>query len=500
MSLTAPLALHAGRTPDRVALAFEGDRITWRELDRAVARLAAHIRARVPEGRGVALDLPNGPALALLFLAACRAGREAQILDPDWPAQTRREVLAALSPGMLVSANESPGGDAIVLDPDLPFRDVAATLAGPMADASTREMDVEEPDPSRPFYVGFTSGSTGLPKGYRRNHRSWLESFRAGDAEFGIGADDVVLAPGTLTHSLFLYGLAHGLHVGAKVILCRRFRPTIVTRLIAEHRVSVLYGVPTQLDGAIDAAERGSEGPFGNVRWVLSSGAKWPTGATPRLRRLFPAARFAEFYGASELSFVTVAKDGEDVPAGSVGRAFDGVVLTVRDREGRPLPPGRAGLVFVESPFVFAGYACGDAAGLLRAGSAVSVGDIGVLDDRGFLRLVGREGRMIVTSGKNIQPEEVERILQAHPAIAAAAVLGVPDAKRGERLVALVRLRPGVATTRSALIAEARSALPLYKVPRLYGIAADWPMTRSGKTDFHALGRMWAAGQYGALA
>jgi long-chain acyl-CoA synthetase len=283
------------------------------------------------------------------------------------------------------------------------------------------------------------------------------------------------------------------------VILCRRFSPTTVARLLREHEATVLYGVPTHLRLVLEAARAGG-GPAETVRWVLSSGAKWFADAMPELRWAFPNARFAEFYGASELSFVTVAKDDEPVPDGSVGRAFTGVTITVRDRRGRRLPPGRTGLIFVDSPLIFSGYALGGEGDILRAGRAISVGDLGYLDRGGFLHLVGRSNRMIVTSGKNLYPEEIEHVLEQHPTIGAAAVFGVPDAKRGERLVALLSVRPDARPSRAALIAYARRTLPLYKVPRVYGAVADWPRTRSGKSDLAALHRLWREGCIERLA
>jgi long-chain acyl-CoA synthetase len=227
------------------------------------------------------------------------------------------------------------------------------------------------------------------------------------------------------------------------------------------------------------------------MRWILSSGAKWQGRAADDLRNQFPAARFAEFYGASELSFITVAKDDENVPPDSVGRAFAGVDLSIRDHRGRRLPPGEAGQVFVASPFVFIDYACGDATALLRDGDAVSVGDVGVLDTRGYLRLVGRASRMIITSGKNVHPEEIERVLEGHPAVMAAAVLGADDDRRGERLVSLLKLQPQALVAASDLIAHARNHLPLYKIPRRFVLPQRWPLTSSGKNDFEALRRVW---------
>jgi long-chain acyl-CoA synthetase len=485
-AVTANIARHSARTPARAALIVGQDRVTWQDLSAAIERLAAHVAARTPERAGVALHLPTGPALALLFLAVARAGREAQVLDFGWPPALTRKALAALRPAMIVTADPRLAArrNTIVLGDALPFARVAAALGAP-----ARHPPVPQPADDLPFYVGFTSGSTGTPKGYRRDHRSWLESFRGDAIEFGLGPGDVVLAPGALAHSLFLYAMVHGLHAGATVVLSRRFRPAAIPALVRAHDVTVLYGVPTHLRLIVAAAARAH--PLKSVRWVLSSGAKWFADALPDLRRLFPAARFAEFYGASELSFVTVAKDGERVPAGSVGRAFPGVAISIRDRAGRRLPPGRVGRVFVESPLVFSGYAVGGEDDLYRAGDAVSVGDRGRLDANGFLYLEGREKRMIVTSGKNIFPEEVERALESHAGVAAAAVLGLADAKRGERMVALLRLRPKARARAAQLIAHLRRTLPLYKVPRVYAVVGAWPRTASGKSDFAALRRLW---------
>lgn len=496
-TITATLPRHARKTPDRSAVVCDNHAVSWKDLDQAVNRLAGHLAKVVPAGRGVALHLPSGPALVLLFLAACRAGREAQILDPSWPTETARLAITALTPGIVVSGDATLAGDTevfAVVDPYGPFESVADAIgAGPSPEA------MAEPDPLTPFYVGFTSGSTGTPKGYRRHHQSWIESFRAGDREFDIGARDIVLAPGALTHSLFLYGLAHGLYVGATVILCRHFRPNLVNRLIVSHRVSVIYGVPTQLEMMIEAAVRDGLPPFVSVRWTLSSGAKWQGRALAELQQQFPSARFAEFYGASELSFVTVAKDDEDVPPDSVGRPFADVSLTIRDHLGRRLPSGEAGQVFVASPFLFMEYACGSETLLPRHGDAMSVGDIGMVDERGFLRLAGRASRMIITAGKNVHPEEIERVLEGHPAVVAAGVLGAIDERRGERLVALLRLGPDGRLGSSDLISHARMSLPLYKVPLRFAVPSRWPMTSSGKTDFHALRQIWESGAYELL-
>lgn len=492
MSITRPIAEHARRLPGESALFFEGRRTVRRDLDIAVARMAAFFAARTPRGSAIALDLPNGPALAVLFLAAAAAGREAQVLDHDWPPDTARSVIAGLKPALVVTAREELHDDkALKVAGDLNVEEVADALGAP------REFRrISDPDPDAIFYTGFTSGSTGLPKGFRRTHRSWTASFAGAQEEFEIGPTDCVYAPGPFSHSLPLYALASALHAGAKIALTRSFQARSAIRTIGAQRVSVLYAVPTQLILMIEAAEA-EEAVYPGVRLILCSGSKWPANLTPRLKKVFPKALFAEFYGASELSFVTLARSDERVPKTSVGRAFPGVTVSVRNGQGKSVPTGRSGLVFAESALVFAGYAGGED-DLVRVGKALSVGDRGRLDKNGFLHLEGRVDRLIIQSGRNIQPEEIEAVLDRHPAVAASAVFGIDDAKRGERLVAMVGLNGQVSA--ADLQSHLRAVLPAYKIPARFAVVTKWPATRSAKTDFAGLRKLWDDGKCEALA
>lgn len=495
LGITTPLASHAALRPTADALVFPDERLSWAALNEAVEARAREIAA-LPAG-GVALRLSNSAAMIVLFLACARAGREAQVLDPAWPVATARSVLDRLAPALMVTecpqdadafaAREGRGGP-VVVPPSVRLDDLPP-LGHPLA------LPPPPPDPVSAFYVGFTSGSTGLPKGYRRSQRSWVRSFAAERAEFAIGPMDTIAAPGLFTHSLFLYAVLAGLHAGARVLALPRFRPDHALRLLSRERATVLYGVPTHYGLILERAERDGV-ILPDLRLALASGAKWPTALTPRLARVAPAALFAEFYGASELSFVALARADEAVPEGSVGRAFAGVEIVVRDRSGRRLPVGRRGLVHVASDLVFMDYACGDTAdeACLRHGSEVSVGDAGRLDADGFLHLSGRWKRMIVTSGKNVFPEEIERLVEKCPGVAAACVLGRPDARRGERLVGIVATS-GEGPTRGDLTARCRAGLPLALVPQRWHRLEDWPMTASGKTDFAAVARAYEAGR-----
>ncbi|BCJ91479.1 putative acyl--CoA ligase YhfT [Terrihabitans soli] len=494
MGITRPIAEHARRLPGETALVFEDRKVTRGELDQIVARLASFIAAKTPPGGAVALDLPTGPALAVLFLAVAAAGRDAQIFDHDWPAATVGDVVRKLGPDLIVTARRDfKNSAAIEVDPEIALPRLGDAFGAP---AEFRRLS--DPDPEAIFYTGFTSGSTGLPKGFRRTHKSWIASFAGAQLEFEFGPADCVHACGPLSLSMPLYAFASTLHAGAKFILARSFQARSVLRLIAHQRVTVLYAVPTQLLLMLDAADADDQ-VLPGLRLILSSGAKWPAKQTKRLKKVFPNAVFAEFYGASELSFITLARHDKRVPKDSVGRAFPGVAVTIRDEAGREQKTGKPGLVFAESALVFSGYAGGEGE-ILRAGDAMSVGDIGHLDDKGFLFLSGRSDRLIISSGRNIQPEEIENVLERHPQIGHAAVFGLADEKRGAKLAALVHLRGQVKVSASDLAQHLRQYLPGYKIPARFAVSGEWPQTRSGKSDFGKLRQIWDDGTCEVLA
>lgn len=472
----------AARKPDEPAIICDDDVVTWRELFSAVNALAIAFDERCAGEGAVALVLRNSPLMLACFLACAGTGREAAVLDAGWPEARVEDILRELSPALVVCEAPRVTRDAMLVD---------SREALPHSVRSPRQRN---PDPQSSFYVGFTSGSTGRPKGYRRSHHSWLSSFEGDRIEFGVTERDIVLAPGSMTHSLFLYAAIHALHIGATVLMARGFHPAAAMRMASRHRATVAYAAPTQWRLMLDAATA----PLPDLRWALSSGAKWFASAAEDVQRACPNARFAEFYGASELSFISVRKSDEVCPASSVGRPFANVNVSIRDDRGVLVAPGEPGRVFVKSPYLFSGYAVGSD-DIISCGDELSVGDLGFLDESGFLHLLGRADRMIVTSGKNVFPEEIERALEALPGVATAAVFGVPDPLRGQKIVALLRPQPGKLLDRTSLVKGARELLPVPFIPREFAISSQWRWTNSGKTDFAAMRAVWDAGSWEPL-
>jgi long-chain acyl-CoA synthetase len=437
-TVTAPLAWWAGRHGERTAIAGGSRRLSFGALDRAVRCRAGAIAAERAPAVIWVRDAPNQSDRLVDFCAIVETGRAASVADPSWPPGIRASV-AGLLP--------------------------AAPPPGP-------------PGPGSAFYVGFTSGSTGLPKGFSRDHRSWTESFAACLSAFGPEAGCPIVAPGSLSHSLFLFAMLLGLWTGAGVHVQDRFSAPRCLDTLAGLDSSCLVAVPSQLMLLAASAERRGKN-FPGVKLILISGARWARPETPRIRALFPQARIVEFYGASETSFIAWTDSDPALPATAVGQPFAGVDISIRG--------GAPGLIFVRSPMLFTGYLLGDDGLLLRDGDWISVRDMGFRDAAGLLHLVGREARMIVTQGKKVFAEEVETVLERHPGIAAASVLGLPDPVRGHALAALLWPSGGAALDPAQIAASCSTSLPAFKIPRTYAVAADWPRTASGKTDHAAL-------------
>jgi long-chain acyl-CoA synthetase len=451
----------AARTPHATAIDDGFLRLSFEALAAKLdAQPRAHRRTHAPAP--VWVDEASTPGAQLVsYLGILAAGHAAAVGDPDWSPALRRQVMECLG---------------------------TSSAAGRTSDATL---------PAGSFYVGFTSGSTGLPKGFVRNHQSWLRSFEACLEAFGPAVRTTLLAPGPLSHSLFLFGALLGMWSGAGVRLQTRFSSGAALQALRHGDARSLIAVPSQLILMLEQAHRRGPRAIEETQLVMISGAPWPRARTPQLRALFPNARIVEFYGASETSLIAWTDSRVDLLPTAVGRPFANVELridpVVGDGAGS-VPHESLGLIFVRSPMVFTDYVTPSSthgATILRDGEWLSVGDMGYLDADGLLHLAGRQQRMFVVQGKNLFPEEVEQVLSAHPSIAAASVQAVSDAVRGMRAVAVLELAAPI--DRATLAAWCQARLEPYKTPRRVYVCAHWPRTTSGKTDHVALARLLAA-------
>lgn len=444
----------AEATPHKIAIQTETEQITYHTFYKHVTAIQEQLLQTVGQGPGkrVALFLGNEPAFLEAFFAAALLGWAAIPIDPKWSQREREAILAECRPDAAVS--RGPSGLSIKK----------------LKDAAPAEAE-ENPI----FYIGYTSGSTGRPKGFMRHHRSWLKSFSGGEQAFSISAEDVMYAPGPLCHSLSLFAAVHALHLGATLHIQTAFSAEAAAKTLQTEPITVMYAVPTMLY-AIAQAYGDKQNPV--LRSILCSGAKWPAEQKELLHAVFPNARRFEFYGASELSFITyIDEAGSLQKPDSVGIPFPEVELFILRADGTEADTGEVGELHVKSPLVFSGYVHGTED--VFRGEYATVGDLGFRDLDGYITLVGRKKNMIISGGLNIYPEEVEEVLRRHPDVAEAAVAGVQDDYWGEKLVAVIQWQGE--PDPQALKAYCRQQLASYKCPRLFLATDRFPLTSSGK-------------------
>lgn len=334
------------------------------------------------------------------------------------------------------------------------------------------------PAPSEGPYPAFetlTGGTTGRPRRIRRSQASWTASFARNAALFDLGPGARTAILGGLIHSLALYGALESLQLGAELHLLAGLRPDRQRLALAARRVGHLYATPAQMRQIVEAP--GPDLP--NLTRILIGGSKLDPALRAALARLAPAARVQEFYGAAEASFVTLADPA--TPPDSVGRPYPGVRLWVRDALGYDLPEGETGAVWVDSPYLFDGYA--DAPP--RPPGPWALGEEGWLRD-GCLFLAGRSARKVKIADQTVYPEAIETFLLAQPGITRAAVLPRPDAKRGLHLIAALQGR----FEADGLLPRLRREFGPLAAPRRLIAVSDWPELASGKTDLPALERL----------
>ncbi|OFI38050.1 AMP-dependent synthetase [Arthrobacter sp. SW1] len=438
------LQLQAAERPDDTAVVVGGKRLSWAQLrDDATLRLAE------TPGTSVLAE-PNSLHFVVSYVAAVAGVRRCAVLDPLWPDALIGEVAERIGP-----AGE-PGGDELVDGP-----------------------------PESDFLVGLTSGTTSVPKAFTRTRRSWQESFEASVEFFGLRQDDVTLAPGPLAASLNLYTLSECLYAGSAFHTLETFDVGDAHAAIAHDGVTRLVLTPTVLRLL---SERGLAGGVdaSAIRSIICAGSKLDARTLEAARRWAPHAAIFEYYGASELSFVsgTCLAAGEPLDAGGtgIGRPFPGVGLSIRDDSGAELADGRHGNICVRSGMVSNGYLWGDDGHALRCLDGwYTVGDQGYLED-GVLHILGRRSDMILSAGRNVYPHEVELALASVPGVSAAVAAGMPDELRGQRVVAGILPACG-AVTATQLRTGLDGLLARDKRPLQYYQLSELPVTDRGKVS-----------------
>ncbi|NEB02875.1 long-chain fatty acid--CoA ligase [Streptomyces sp. SID13726] len=490
------LDYHLSQRPEAVVVVQEKQRLTVRELHERVNRLAAGLaELGVRRGDVVGLLLYNQPEFLELVYAAGRLGAVFLPLNYRLSEEEWRYILGHAQAKVLVTEPEfGRAADRIAAQlPDLEHRiqvggeSVAEPWTGYeelLARHPGARVEPVETGPDDLQRLMYTSGTTARPKGVCVTHGNVQAKNLAHIVHFGLTAADTTLIGGPLYHVGGLDMPALGvLYAGGRVVLQRKFDPVGALRSIEEHRVTNVWLAPAMVNAVLEVPDR--EGyDTSSVRFVLGGGEKTPEPVLRRIMTAFPNAWFADAYGLTETVSGDTFLDREHALAklGSVGRPVPHTRVRIVDDTGKEVPAGELGEITLRGPKVFAGYWRDEKAtsAALREGW-FHTGDIGHVDEEGFLYIDDRKKDMIVSGGENIATPEVERVLYEHPAVLEAAVVGLTHPRWGEVPRAFVVLRPGTDTGAAELREFCRARLARFKVPARFDFVGELPRTPSGK-------------------
>ncbi len=434
---------------------WDGGALTWRDLERRAGGFAQSLARRgIAAGDRIAVSIPNRSSFVVALCGGWKRGATVVPLNPLLTAEERDRILAHLAPKLVIDAVDAEEAEW----PSAAVGDSAGLIL-------------------------YTSGSTGQPKGAVLSHaaiafssRSWAEPVMALDR------NDRVLAVLPFSHSYGLNGaLLAPLWAGACAVLLERFTPEDVLAAIARHRVTVFPAVATMIRRLLDSPEL-ERSDLSSLRIALSGAAPCPWELAEEWRRR-TGVRILRGYGMTELfrPISYLAGDANDLPD-AIGRAVPGVEVRAVDESGQSLPAGEVGELWIKSPAAMDGYLDSpeETRAVLEDGW-FRTGDLARLTDDGFVRIVGRKRELILRGGYTVFPAEVEAALLTHPAVAEAAVVGVPHAELGEEVVAFATLHAGATAPADLLVAHCKEKLAAYKYPRRVVIVDQLPKGATGK-------------------
>ena len=484
----------ARRRPDAIALRQGSRALRYAELAGSARAVAARLAdAGIGIDDRVALMLPNSIEWVQAYYGIQMAGAIPVPLNTLLAVPEAARILADPQPGAVIGSTryQTLGRLAEAAAQASP-QAFALDLDAPLADAGGFEPRIDR-QPGDTAVILYTSGTTGRPKGVELSHFNvfWNAQLFARDL-LGLTPEDRCLAVMPLSHvSGHTVALNAPLFAGAGVTLMERFDAEAVLRTISRDRIGFFLGVPAMFWSLLDTPT--PEGcDLSSLRGCTSGGQALPEDVHRGFEARF-GVEIAEGYGLTEASPNITTNLFGSKKIGTVGRAVWGVELRIVDEHGAPLPAGRRGQVIARSPGVMKGYYRNpQATAAAVRGGWLHTGDIGWLDEQGYLTIVDRITEIIASGGYKIYPREVEEALYAHPDVLEAAVVGQPDPRLGEIPVAWLAPRPGRSPGADALRAWCAERVSRYKLPRRFRFLTLLPKGATGKIDRLALKRMAA--------
>jgi len=483
------LARAASIHPDKEALVCGDDRLTYAQYAGAVSTFADELTGLGASGGRVALILPNSTDFAIAAFASLAAGAQTAPLNPLYTAHELGEILQDCRPDVVLVASEAMNKIAALSDRlDLGTVIEIGPQVRSLRDGATEPApDMPLPSPDALGILQYTGGTTGKPKGVDITHRATATNVSQRQAIVPIGADDRLLVMTPLYH---VYASSMGLFAAAyaagTLVILPRYTPEIALTTIGRERISFFAGSPTIYHGLL--AHPLMDGTdFGNLALCFSGASALPAETLAEWERRTGSV-ICEGFGQTETGPVIAANPRDGVrKAGSVGVILPETEVQIVDPvDGvTPCPPGANGEIRVRGPQLMTGYRNrpGETAQTIRDGWLYT-GDIGFIDEDGYLAISDRKKDMVIVSGFNVFPREIEETLYSCPGVREAAAFGVPHTRKGEAIHVHV-VAPGV--TVNAIEAFLAERLTRYKIPSCVEIVSELPKTPIGKVDKAAL-------------
>jgi non-ribosomal peptide synthetase component E (peptide arylation enzyme) len=510
----AILAAQAGRTPDRVAFIDGQGKITYGELKDKVERCAQFLRSiGIERGDVVTIQLPNRIAFPIVFFALELIGAIANKVNPDFRIRELDYIVRFSGSKGFICPTTFKGFDYVGLARQLREAIPALThvvvsgepasgewnLERGIAEASPLPADQRVPmSADQIFRVAFTSGTTGNPKCVLHSFNTTLPAVRQINRDMRVTETDVQLVYLPVCLNWGYLCLLQAILSGSKAVLLERFSAKAALELIQRERVTYIATAPASIVAILNEPELTSY-DVSSLRVVITGGASAAIETIRAYQARMPG-HLIELYGMLETGFHSYTRFSDD-PAkvnGTIGRVVSSMGLKILDEAGNDLAEGEVGEIAALGPSVHLGYHANPAANAeaFTGEGWFRTGDLGrIVDQAGNVEIVGRRKEIINRGGKKFFPREVEELLYTHPKVMHAAMVGVADARLGERNCLCVIPKAGQAVTLPEMIAHLKGQVADYKLPEELHIVAELPFTATGKLRRHALTDMIAKGQ-----
>jgi acyl-CoA synthetase (AMP-forming)/AMP-acid ligase II len=492
MTLGDSLKMNSLKFPEKICLVDDKRRFSFRQFNKRVNRLANGLKGMgLKRGDKLGVFSRNSIEYMEIYHACAKAGICAVTfnfwLRPDELAVlfNHSDAVVLFLGGQYQDSFQAIEGRLVNLRPNGVVvigetKNPRWTSYEKFLESQSEEEPKVEVSWEDPYWMLYTSGTTGNPKGVIRSHKrtalcSWFTLL-----EFGYWRNDYFLAVSPFFHGVTFFPLMI-LQVGGGVYIAGEFEPETILKVMKTERITATFMVPTMLDLLLNCPSLNENRPDA-LRSLVTGGAPLPTQLKENVINKFGSVLY-EFYGAGESGYLTVLHPKDQLrKTRCCGQPCFGTEMEVRDKEGRALPPGEVGELFSKCSGRFDGYyKYPEKTAEALHGEWFTAGDLGMKDEEDYYYIVDRKTDMIISGGENIYPREIEDVLRFHPAVAECAVFGVPDDRWGEAVKALIVLKPGQKATEEEITLHCQKHLAGFKRPKIVNFVGELPKTSSGK-------------------